>query len=507
MVQAWCLSAMGQGDKARKALSILRLLRKRNSLVALAMANTYAPSGGSHSDAERLKWINDLYRKAGLAALRLADDSRPLSFANLSAEPCPPILSDAKVSVIVPAYNCAQTIHYALDSLLAQSWTNIEIIVADDASTDNTAEVVQAYAARDGRVRYVGLPVNQGAYMARNAALAVATGDFVTTHDTDDWSHPQKIQCQAEHLISDARCPANYSHWARADADLFFLGKFRLREALIHQNYSSFMFRRSVLMELGGWDPVRVSGDSELVRRMQKAYPAQRPHGVSPSVPLSFSLVLSDSLTRAPATHGRTSWHGVRRCYSEASNYWLWHVADFPRIDGLNGHRSFPAPRSILPDRSGDMSSDIVLVADLSATGQESARVLAVIAAIRAKGLKLALFHWGRFENDPNAPPQRAVLQAAQDGEVVIIPPGTEIQAQKAVVLSPEVLQDRIDMPPRLSASRLFLIGQLGDMPSDQAGALSAAATEVFGMPALWASSIEAALEPQKQAEELGSTT
>lgn len=493
LIEAWCLSTLGQGARARRALAVQRLFGSGNPAVTLAIANTFAPSSGTHSDEARLDWINRLYRKAGAAGLRRADNSKPLTFDNLSADPSQAVDAPVKVSVLMPTYNCASTVSTALESLLAQTWTNLEIIVADDASTDETARVVQSLAARDGRIRYIRLPKNQGAYMARNAALQVAQGEFVTTHDTDDWSHPQKIQLQVQHLLDNQQDPCNFSYWARTDNDLFFLGKFRHRDELIHRNFSSFMFRRSVLMDLGGWDAIRVSGDSELVRRVQKAYPHRPPEGIEPSVPLSFSLVLSDSLTRAAATHGRTSWHGVRRCYSEAANFWLWHGSDFPRLEGFNGIRAFPAPSLILPDRTRELACDVLIVGDLAQDGPAAKQLSDQIAFFLEHGASVGLFHWGRFTADPNAPPCKEIQRLAHDEHVLIVPPGIGVTTKETFVLDPSLLSDRIDMPPRLSTSRLFLIGRPEDLPSPQAKALTDHVETLFGIAGVWAETVGAA--------------
>jgi glycosyltransferase involved in cell wall biosynthesis len=136
------------------------------------------------------------------------------------------------VSVLIPAYNCMESIHFALDSLLSQSWINIEIIVADDASSDSTPDIVAKYIKRDPRVRYVRLDKNQGAYMARNTALSLAKGDYITTHDTDDWSHPQKIELQVMPLIADTKLSCTCSSWARMDENFFLLGKMKTKSGL-----------------------------------------------------------------------------------------------------------------------------------------------------------------------------------------------------------------------------------------------------------------------------------
>ncbi len=92
--------------------------------------------------------------------------------------------SDPLVSVILPTFNRAHTLTRAIQSVLNQSYRNIELLVVDDASTDNTAEVVAAIS--DPRVHYLPQPVNGGASFARNAGMRAATGAFLAFQDSDD---------------------------------------------------------------------------------------------------------------------------------------------------------------------------------------------------------------------------------------------------------------------------------------------------------------------------------
>ncbi|MBI5137337.1 MAG: glycosyltransferase family 2 protein [Nitrospirae bacterium] len=98
------------------------------------------------------------------------------------------------VSVIIPAYNREGTIARALDSVLAQTLTDLELIVVDDASTDRTAEVVAAYA--DPRVRLLRHATNRRAAAARNTGIRAALGRYVAFLDSDDEWLPEKLAVQ-----------------------------------------------------------------------------------------------------------------------------------------------------------------------------------------------------------------------------------------------------------------------------------------------------------------------
>lgn len=91
-----------------------------------------------------------------------------------------------KLSVIIPAYNLENCIGDCLDAILAQEIKNIEIIVVDDCSTDNTWNVIQSYAEKYKQVIPVSTPKNQGPAAARNVALDIATGEYIHFCDGDD---------------------------------------------------------------------------------------------------------------------------------------------------------------------------------------------------------------------------------------------------------------------------------------------------------------------------------
>ena len=99
-----------------------------------------------------------------------------------------------KVSVVIPTYNRANVLPRAIDSVLQQTHENIELIVVDDSSTDNTREVVESY--NDNRIRYTRLDSNSGANTARNTGINISSGDYIAFLDSDDEWLPSKISKQ-----------------------------------------------------------------------------------------------------------------------------------------------------------------------------------------------------------------------------------------------------------------------------------------------------------------------
>ena len=121
-----------------------------------------------------------------------------------------PSTSQPLVSVVVPAYNYGHLIRETLDSLAAQTYGAWECVVVDDGSTDDTAEVVEAYAAGDARVRYVR-QANARQAAARNNGIRHASGAYFQFLDADDLLEPRKFERQVEYLERHAEVDIVYS--------------------------------------------------------------------------------------------------------------------------------------------------------------------------------------------------------------------------------------------------------------------------------------------------------
>ncbi len=104
----------------------------------------------------------------------------------------------ALVSVIIPTYNRAETVSRAIDSVLEQTHDDLEVLVVDDGSTDDTAAVLESYD--DDRVRPIYHETNQGANVARNTGIEHARGKYAAFLDSDDEWVPEKLEAQLEVL-------------------------------------------------------------------------------------------------------------------------------------------------------------------------------------------------------------------------------------------------------------------------------------------------------------------
>jgi glycosyltransferase involved in cell wall biosynthesis len=106
------------------------------------------------------------------------------------------------VSVVFRAYNCREYIGQAIDSILAQTFQDFEIVVVDDGSTDGTEAILKSYAQKDNRIRVIRNEPNQGPVRTMNIGVREAQGEFIAVHDADDLSLPHRLETQVNFLRS-----------------------------------------------------------------------------------------------------------------------------------------------------------------------------------------------------------------------------------------------------------------------------------------------------------------
>lgn len=110
------------------------------------------------------------------------------------------LYDNSKVSVIIPVFNSAKFIKDTLTSIIKQSYKDIEIILVDDCSTDNSAHIIKEFTEQYDNIVYHRLSHNQGAAVARNTALQLATGRYVAFLDSDDLWCEDKLERQLDFM-------------------------------------------------------------------------------------------------------------------------------------------------------------------------------------------------------------------------------------------------------------------------------------------------------------------
>jgi glycosyltransferase involved in cell wall biosynthesis len=412
---------------------------------------------GSAADELRLKWINRIYAGRGMHTLRKIDSSAPLSLANIAAVPGKRCNDGPKVSVIIPAFNAEKTVGVALASLRQQTWQNIEILVVDDVSSDATCRIVEAAAAADQRVKLLRQPENAGAYAARNRGLDSATGDYVTVHDADDWSHAQKIEVQVGSLL-ESRCVGCASYYVRVSDDFRFELAWPSMDRLCERYVTSLMLPTRLVRQLGGWDRVRVGADSELTARLRTKFGKAALTTVADDVPLSFALAHENSLTRKAPTGLQTRYFGLRKDYRES--YLRWHAAaratsDFELDRTMDGRRKFPAPAAILPNRPNQLCYDLLFISDFSQGAPRLPDAICRIQQARERQGRIAIFHWPRYDRPANLPLDRAMATLLDTFAIDRVSGAERVHAKVLVLCDPLVAYHRFDHTPDIAVDEL----------------------------------------------------
>jgi glycosyltransferase involved in cell wall biosynthesis len=187
------------------------------------------------------------------------------------------------VSVILPSYNRAHFIAQAITSVLNQTYQNIELIIVDDGSTDNTQDVIATFD--DERLRYIKLPKNIGRSFARNQGIRAAQGEFLAFLDSDDYFLPFKIEFQVNFLyanhdvqmvytgaacISDIAEPIKYFYHAPLSGYLYNEIAFFKPLTII---LPTVMLRHKILTKIGSFDEkMNRFEDVDFWRRISKKF-------------------------------------------------------------------------------------------------------------------------------------------------------------------------------------------------------------------------------------------
>lgn len=189
-----------------------------------------------------------------------------------------------KISVISGAYNCASIPHFrkSIESILTQSFSNFEFIICDDGSTDNTFEILTDYAKRDRRVKLLQNEKNLGLQKTLNRCIKESQGEYISRHDLDDYSAPERFQKQIEHLAYHRETAILGTGSYLFDENGIW-GEERppstvtKRDFLFNNPYKhgSVMMRRKALVDIGGYCEswwAKRNEDYELFMRMHLAF-------------------------------------------------------------------------------------------------------------------------------------------------------------------------------------------------------------------------------------------
>lgn len=415
------------------------------------------------SEEDRVSCINQalaIYNVPPVALMPQRPGQNLPSYDRLTAVTTPPAIYDGpKVTVLVAAYNCSDTLPTCLRSLEQQSWKNLEVLVLDDHSpTLETFEIAQAWAAKDSRFKAIRMSENGGAYVARNHGLSIATGEFVTLHDADDWSHPLKIETQIQYLMKHPHVVGCRGMQARCHIDIRFrrwsgVGK------LVMLNTSSFMFRRlTVVNTVGYWDTVRLSADSEFIDRIRfhsgKGAVATLTKSVHSLQRYSdTSMIANDYLGIHQMAYGARLLYKQLQMHSHEKQ--IIYYRQHPKF------RPFPVPRVMLM-KSKEFRKcknyDVVIASDFTLKGGSGQSCLQEILCHKKMGLKTALLPMYRYDlAHPRSFLDKILDQI--DGETIdILAYGDNVSCDVLIVRYPPVLEHQIRYIPDVVARDIRVI-------------------------------------------------
>lgn len=264
--------AKASRDKGILPLTVFNLMKYTIDTVVPDWIYNGIVYGFGRNELEYLAWLNK-------------EDITETSLKELLSK-------NSLVTVVVTTFNRAKELRNTLENILSQTWQNIELIVVNDGSSDDTEEVVKNYS--DSRIRYIANPGNKGVSYSRNAGIEAASGDFLVYHDDDDHSRLEKLDKQVRFLLNASEEIGMVYHetinhkarlLGRADKEPTIIPSRNMPDswksgfiypALLPKNFvacTSMMFRTKCIKSIEGFDEMLVAyEDWDLTLRFCKEY-------------------------------------------------------------------------------------------------------------------------------------------------------------------------------------------------------------------------------------------
>jgi glycosyltransferase involved in cell wall biosynthesis len=294
--------------------------------------------------------LNSFLSSYGLCEALVLDETKCVNAANIKCHSAPNAAHDEKmplVSILVTTYNTSSYVKASLESLLNQTYKNIEIIAVDDKSTDDTVSKIADISAQDSRLKFFVNRENTGTFAAKTLALKQAKGEFVVCHDSDDFAHSEWIERQIKPLLENKKLVASVSQWIRVSND----GKYWTRNIypFSRLNRTSLLFKKEIVLEkTGSWDIVRTGADSEFHARLKLVFGKEAVKYIK--LPLTIGAYRENSLTTSSLDgYDKNGISPVRLAYWEA--WTRWHIECLKkgkRPMMTASKRPFPAPEQII---------------------------------------------------------------------------------------------------------------------------------------------------------------
>lgn len=192
------------------------------------------------------------------------------------------------ISIITPTHNREDMIGRAIESVLAQTMSNFEMVIVDDGSTDGGGKVADEYAARDSRIRVIHLPINKGISFATNTGIVNSKGEYIAFLDDDDWLYPDYMEFLygliQEFQADIAICGLDGRSARNIDERLVMNGEEAVLELLNRRRYNSMpaskLFHRSLFEKYLFPSEYKVSHDAAVMYKLMAAADKVAYHGL-----------------------------------------------------------------------------------------------------------------------------------------------------------------------------------------------------------------------------------
>lgn len=262
----------------------------------------------------------------------------------------PPANEQPLVTVVMTSHNTSTYIEDSITSLMRQSWRNLEVIVVDDASTDNTWQVLSRLQATSPRLKTLRLNTNLGTYFAKNYGVQQAKGQFIFFQDSDDLSHPDRIAvCMRRLIQTDILAVRScYSRVAFPEGIVYTVNNTFYRLGLI-----TLGVRKEVFDDVGYFNCTTKASDEEFVARLALLSQKKQKRIDNIHLPLYFNTLRDDSLFADMVTNNPEKTGNIEQTLSVSraayrQQYQALHQ-NLPEAAQLRSRFQFPAIRDKVP--------------------------------------------------------------------------------------------------------------------------------------------------------------
>ncbi|TLP94740.1 glycosyltransferase family 2 protein [Nesterenkonia salmonea] len=245
------------------------------------------------------------------------------------------------VSVIVTAYNTETFIESSIESLLNQTYSNIEIIVVSDASKDQTHDIALRLKKTNRKIRFYRLAANLGTYYAKNYGIQLAEGEFIFFQDSDDACHHERIAYGMGALLADEKTLVARGEYARVDPESQLI--VRVNGTNSKLGLITLGVRKKVFQEIGFFNCTTKASDDEFFNRVRSVYGRKVVKNVN--LPLYFNTMRPGSLfadmvqwndafdiSQSPSESRRSYVDSYEQTHNSSSKDTFRDTFSFPRI-------------------------------------------------------------------------------------------------------------------------------------------------------------------------------